>query len=79
MQYLYHRPKSSLNIFLAVLRSVSVSIVLLLLFDLSITLTSTYLDKRELNIIVDNSLSMKFLNQDSLVSKWAQALKGNID
>jgi len=79
MQYLYHRPKSSLNIFLAVLRSVSVSIVLLLLFDLSITLRSTYLDKRELNIIVDNSLSMKFLNQDSLVSKWAQALKGNID
>ncbi len=73
--YLFRQPKKSLNLFLAVLRSSSVTVILLLLFNLSLTKSVQTLSKQKLNIIVDNSQSIKFLHQDSLVLNSVDYLK----
>ena len=74
-QYLYKKSKTTLNFALALFRSASVGVILLLLFNLSLTQSEPYLSKYQLNIIADNSQSIRFLNQDSLLLSSVDYLK----
>ena len=78
-QYLFRSSVSSLKIALAALRGSSVALIVLLLFNFNHTISDSYIVKQPLNILVDNSLSIKYLNQDSLVLNMVGRFKNQFD
>lgn len=68
-----------LGIYLLVLRFVSIFTLLLLLINPKFQDTTYYSEKPNLVVAVDNSESIKFLNQDQITLDFLKAIKSNID
>ena len=77
-QYLY-KVKSNSNLYkiLAFLRFISLFCILLLFVNPKIENHSIYIEKPNLNIVVDNSSSITYLNQDQNALEILNALKSN--
>lgn len=79
-QYRYKsKYKLSVNKYLIALRFISVFALILLLLNPKIDQLSTYFEKPNLVIAVDNSNSIFFLKQDSLAENLISALKNNTE
>lgn len=77
-QYLYKvKNKSRLHLFLAFLRFASIFLVLLLLINPIISKKTYETQKTPLPIVVDNSESISFLNQDKKAKEIADLLNSN--
>lgn len=77
-QYLYKvKNKSRLHLFLAFLRFASIFLVLLLLINPIISRKTYETQKTPLPIVVDNSESISFLNQDKKAKEIAELLNSN--
>lgn len=77
-QYLYKaKNKSRLHLFLAFLRFSSIFLVLLLIINPIFSRKTYETQKTPLPIVVDNSESISFLNQDAKAKEIAQLLNSN--
>ncbi|TYA58959.1 VWA domain-containing protein [Formosa maritima] len=79
-QYRYKvKKKSNLNIFLAFLRFVSIFSLLLLFINPKLESQTIYVEKPNLNIVVDNSNSINYLNQSENALSVLNNLNNNVE
>ncbi|HZW63637.1 MAG TPA: VWA domain-containing protein [Flavobacteriaceae bacterium] len=76
-QYVYKGKKNRLHLFLGFLRFLTVFAILLLLLNPQIEQSKSYTEKPNLLVAVDNSASVKHLQQDNKVKNIVQEIQSN--